>query len=200
MNEWVIKNHILEYFDDTHTYLVDGVVVPSITQIMNIKFGSKYKDVDKKVLENAANRGTAVHEAIEKYCKTGELDDKKETRNFRFLQKQYKFEVVENEIPVILFKNDEPICAGRLDLVLKMNGEIGGGDIKRTSTLDKEYLAYQLNLYRIGYKQCYDIEWTFLRGLHLRDNTRRFVPIPINEEKAWGLIEEYLETKGNNNE
>ena len=200
MNEWVIKNHILEYFDDTHTYLVDGVVVPSITQIMNIKFGSKYKDVDKKVLENAANRGTAVHEAIEKYCKTGELDDKKETRNFRFLQKQYKFEVVENEIPVILFKNDEPICAGRLDLVLKMNGEIGGGDIKRTSTLDKEYLAYQLTLYRIGYKQCYDIEWTFLRGLHLRDNTRRFVPIPINEEKAWGLIEEYLETKGNNNE
>lgn len=191
MEIWEIKGYTLEYIDETHTYLVDGVIVPSITQILKIKFGNKYAEVSAEVLQNAAEKGTAVHEAIEKYCKTGEIEDLKEVRNFIFLQKQYKFEVLENEVPIILFKNDEPIAAGRLDMVLKIDDVIGGGDIKRTSVLDKEYLAYQLNLYRIGYKQCYDIEWKFLKGIHLREEKRKFVDLPINEKMAWELVEEY---------
>ena len=199
MNTWEIAGHTLEYYDDTHTYLVDGLEVPSITQILAIKFKNKYADVDKDVLKRAAQNGTRVHEAIENYCKTGEVEDLKEVKNFMFLEKQYKFEVVDNEVPIILFKDDKPIAAGRLDLVLQINNEIGGGDIKRTSELDKNYLAYQLNLYRIGYRQCYGVEWKFLKGLHLREDTRKFVPIPINEKKAWDLIDEYLNKEGNEN-
>lgn len=192
---WEIRGHTLEYIDETHTYLVDGVIVPSITQILKIKFGNKYNNVSKGVLQRASEKGTAVHEAIENYCKTGEVIDLKEVKNFIFLQKQYKFEVVENEVPIILFIDNEPKAAGRLDLVLRMKSLIGGGDIKRTSTLDKEYLAYQLNLYRIGYRQCYGIEWEFLKGLHLREDTRRFVDLPVNENMAWQLITEYLENE-----
>lgn len=193
METWTIKDYELEYIDETHTYLVDGILVPSITQILKVKFGNKYAGIDKEILNRAAEKGTMVHEAIEKLCKTGEVDDLKEVRNFMFLQKQYKFEVLENEVPIILFKDNKPIAAGRLDLVLKMDNEIGGGDIKRTSSLDKEYLAYQLNLYRIGYRQCYGVEWEFLKGFHLREDVRKFVNIPINENAAWKLIDEYLE-------
>lgn len=193
MESWNIKGHELEYIDETHTYLVDGVIVPSITQILKIKFGKKYEGINKDVLQRAADKGTEVHEAIEKLCKTGEVEELKEVKNFIFLQKQYKFEVLDNEIPIILFKDDEPIAAGRLDLVLKIDGIVGGGDIKRTSTLDKEYLAYQLNLYRIGYRQCYGIEWEFLKGFHLREDVRKFVNIPVNENMAWKLIDDYLE-------
>ncbi len=192
METWTIKGHTLEYIDETHSYICDGILIPSITQIMKIKFGNKYSGVSKEVLNNAAKKGTEVHEAIEKLCKTGEVEDIKEVRNFMFLQKQYKFEVQDNEVPIIIFKNDIPICAGRLDLVLSMKGLVGGGDIKRTSALDKEYLAYQLNLYRIGYRQCYGIEWQFLKGLHLREDVRRFIDIPINENMVWALIEEYI--------
>ena len=85
-----------------------------------------------------------------------------------------------------------------MDLVLEMDGRIGGGDIKRTSTLDKNYLGYQLNLYRIAYMQCYDVAWRFLKGVHLRENVRKFIDIPINEQLAWELVEEYL--KGEKNE
>lgn len=194
MDTWEINGHILEYIDETHTYLVDGVIVPSITQILKIKFGNKYDGISKEVLDKAAKKGTAIHEAIENYCKTGEVEDVKEVKNFIFLQKHFKFEVIANEVPIILFKDGVPIAAGRLDLVLKIDDVIGGGDIKRTSTLDKEYLAYQLNLYRIGYRQCYGIEWEFLKGLHLRENKRKFVDIPINENMAWALINEYLES------
>lgn len=192
MNTWEIKGHVLEYFDDTHTYLVDGIIVPSITQILKIKFKNKYSGVDEKVLNRASERGTQVHEAIEKLCKTGEAEDIKEVKNFIFLQKQYKFNTIDNEVPIILFREGTPVGAGRLDLVLEEKQELGLGDIKRTSVLDKEYLGYQLNLYRIGYQQCYDKEIKFLKGLHLREDVRKYVNIPINEELAQKLVDEYI--------
>ena len=187
-----IKGYYLEYYDDTHTYLVDGVIVPSITQLLKFKFSNKYKDVSDVVLKRASDKGTQVHEAIEKLCKTGEVEDLKEVKNFLFLQKHYKFDVIDNEVPVILFKNGVPIGAGRLDLVLSVDGELGLGDIKRTSVLDKDYLAYQLNLYRIAYQQCYDKEIMFLNGIHLREDVRKVVKIPINEEFTWEFINDYL--------
>ena len=160
-----IAGHTLEYFDDEHIYLVDGEIVPSVTQILKVKFGRKYEGIDKDVLKRASDAGTAVHESIERWCKTGEESELPELRNFKFLQKQYGFTVKDNEVPVILFKDGKPIGAGRLDLVLEVSGRIGGADIKRTSTLDKEYLSYQLNIYRIAYRQCYGVEWEFLRGI-----------------------------------
>lgn len=190
-----IGGHYLEYIDDGHIYVVDGVIVPSITQVLKYKFGHKYDHVNKGVLNEAAKRGTAVHEAIEKYCKTGEECDLKELRNYKFLAKKYGFEAIENEVAVILSLDDEPIAAGRLDMVIKMDGRIGGADIKRTSTLDKESVTLQLNLYRIAYRQCYGIEWEFLRAIHLREDTRRFVDLPINEEYTMKFIREYMEAQ-----
>lgn len=125
--------------------------------------------------------------------KTGAESDLPEVRNFKFLKSQYNFTVLENETPVILCMHGEPICAGRLDLVLEINGETGLADIKRTSTLDKDYLALQLNLYRIAYCQSYGICPDFLRGIHLRDDVRKFVTIPINEQMTWQYIKEWME-------
>lgn len=195
MNSWNIKGHVLEFIDESHTYLVDGIIVPSVSKILKHKFGNKYDGIDKQVLERAAIRGTEIHEAIEKLCKTGEIEDLKEVKNFMFLQKQYKFEVLDNEVPLIIFLDGVPVGAGRLDLDLKIDDMEGLGDIKRTSVLDKEYLAYQLNLYRIGYQQSYDKDIKFLKGIHLRDDIRKFVNIPINEEMAINLLKEYLESE-----
>ena len=187
-----IKGHTLEYFDDEHLYLVDGLIVPSITQLLKVKF-NKYEHIDRDTLKRASEAGTQVHDAIQRLCEDGEISDLPEVKNFLFLQRQYNFEVMENEVSVILFLNDEPISAGRLDMVIRMDGEIGGADIKRTSSLDKDYLFYQLNLYRIAYEQCYGVEWKFLKGIHLKDNIRKFAHIPINAPMAWELVHEYME-------
>lgn len=191
MNTWEIKGYTIEYIDETHTYLVDGLILPSITQILKVKFKNKYNGVNQKVLNKASEKGTEVHEAIETLCKTGEVKDLKEVKNFMFLQKQYNFKVIDNEVPVILFKDDKPIACGRLDLVINIDNKIGLADIKRTSTLDKEYLAYQLNLYKIAYEQCYNKKIEFLKGVHLREDIRKFVNIPISENSIWELIEDY---------
>lgn len=194
METWIIKEHVVEYIDETHTYLVDGIILPSITQILKIKFGNKYNNVSQDVLQRASELGTATHKAIEDYCKLGIEADCKELRNFKFLQKQFNFEVIDNEVPIILFYENKPVACGRLDLVLG-DEEIGLilGDIKRTSVLDKEYLAYQLNLYKIGYEQCYQNEIKALKGLHLREDVRKYVDIPINEEMALDLLKEFLQ-------
>lgn len=191
METFEIAGGILEYIDETHTYIYNGVVLPSITQVLKVKFGNKYNGIPQEILERAAQRGTALHKAIEDYEKQGiEIEDR-ELRNYKFLKKAYKFECINNEVPVVLFQDGEAVACGRLDLVLREGDKIGLGDIKRTATLDKEYLAYQLNLYRIAYQQCYGAEIAFLRGIHLRFDVRKYISLPINENLAETIINDF---------
>lgn len=191
-----VKGHTVEFLEDSHIYLCDGMILPSITKIMKIKFGNKYDGIPEEILKRASEKGNRVHKAIEEFEKYNFNDiGCTELKNYKFLKKNYKFECLDNEVPVIIFKDDEPVACGRLDLVLEEQGQVGLGDIKRTSVLDKEYLAYQLNLYRIGYQQCYGTEISFLRGVHLRDNIRKYVTIPINEKMAMSLLNEFLESR-----
>ena len=188
-----IKGHTLEYIDESHTYLVDGLIVPSITQILKFKFNKKYDGIPKGTLQRASELGTQMHEVIQNYEEQGTESDIKELRNYKFLKRQYKWECLANEVPVILWHDDEIVGAGRLDMVMELDGQRGLADLKRTSTLDKEYLGYQLNLYRLAYQQSYGDEIEFLRGIHLREDVRKFVKIPINEELTKKLIDEYQE-------
>jgi len=201
IESWKIAGGLLEYIDETHTYLFNGVILPSVTQILKIKFGNKYNGISKEVLQKASEKGTMVHQAIEDYEKRNiDNTEIKELRNYKFLKKRFEFECLENEIPIVLFLDDKPVCAGRIDLILKEKDQIGVADIKRTSTFDKEYVAYQTNLYRIGYQQCYGKEITFLRGLHLREDVRKYIALPINEDMSLMLVKKYLEERNNNNE
>lgn len=197
VEQWTINGYCLEYLDDSHTYLVDGIIVPSITQILKLKFGDKYNNVSKIVLNRASEKGNAVHKAIEDYEQQGKECELKELRNYKFLKEQYKFECLNNEVPVILFDGEKPICAGRLDLILDINNELGLGDIKRTSVLDLEYLAYQLTLYAIAFEQCYENEVKFLRAVHLRDDVRKFKEVKRIDKEALELVNQYLREEEN---
>ena len=136
-----------------------------------------------------------IHKAIEDYCLKGKESDLEEVKDFAFLQKYYQFVVQENELPIIVDFAGETY-AGRLDLILLISDykDKGDGtyfrydkwavaDIKTTSTLDKEYLGHQLNLYRLGVEQCYGYIIENLYGIHLRKGTRKLVEIPIRSEE-----------------
>lgn len=183
---------VLEFYEEGHIYLVDGVIVPSVSEVLDFKFGHKYDSVDPAVLKRAAGRGTKVHEAIERFCKDGEDDGSKEVRNFRFLQDKYGFHVFASELPVII-EYDGLTIAGRFDLQISIDGEYGGADVKCVSSLDKERTAYQLNLYRLGVKQCYGVDWKFLKAIHLKDDVRKIVDLPIDEELIKNYLREYKE-------
>lgn len=193
METFNIKGGTLEYFDETHTYLYEGLMLPSVSRILESKFNGEYKNVPHAVLNNAAQRGTAVHKAIENYNNSGYDDGSEAVRNFKFLQKQYGFEVLDSELPLVIFKDDIPIACGRLDMTMLIDGQTGIADIKTVSTLNKEKIAYQLNLYRIGLMQSYGVDAKFLKIIHLRDGIRKVIDSPINEKMTWELIEKFLE-------
>lgn len=195
METFSIKGGTLEYFDDTHTYLYDGLMLPSVTQILGVKYRNDYASVPPAVLNNAAQRGTEVHKAIENFNVSGYDDGREAVRNFKFLQKQYGFEVLDSELPLVIFKDDFPIACGRLDMTMLIDGQTGIADIKTVSALNKEKIAYQLNLYRIGLMQSYGVDAKFLKILHLRDGIRKFIDSPINEGMTWELVNEYLESE-----
>ncbi len=184
METWKINGHALEYFDENHMYLCDGIILPSITTLIKKKFNNKYDGVSSEVLKKASDKGTAMHQIIQDFEEHGIEDlESTELHNYKFLKRQFKWKCCGNEIPIIIFNEKaKPIAAGRLDMVMEIDDKLGLADLKRTATLDKEYLAYQLNLYRIGYQQCYGKEIKFLKGIHLRNDIRKFVDIPINEE------------------
>lgn len=189
----ILQGHEIEFIEDGHIYLCDGVIVPSVTQILKMKFGNKYNRVSEATLNSAAEKGTAVHKAIEDYCKDGTESELEELRNFKFLKKKYDFEVIANEVPILLYdeSSNKPICCGRLDLQISKDGKMGLADIKRTATLDKEYLGYQLNIYRLAFIQCYGGSIDFLAGIHLREKTRKYVDIPINEDLIYMYLNEW---------
>lgn len=195
METFSIKGGTLEYFDETHIYLYEGLMLPSVSQILGVKYKNDYASVPPAVLNNAAKRGTAVHKAIENFNVSGYDDGSEAVRNFKFLQKQYGFEVLDSELPLVLFKDDMPIACGRLDMTMLMDGETGIADIKTVSALNKEKIAYQLNLYRIGLAQSYGVDAQFLKIIHIRDGIRKVIDSPVNEGMAWEIIEEYYRSK-----
>lgn len=191
MEVWEIQGVTLEYDDDTHTYLADGVILPSVTQILSLKFKDQYKGVNEDVLARAAERGTQIHKAIELYCK-GEDLELPEVRGFKFLQKNYDISVLANEVPILLFEKGKPIIAGRTDMLAHIEGKFTLADIKTTSVLNRNYLMYQLNLYRVGFEQSYNMDIERLAGIHLRRDVRKLVDIPIDDL----AVKELLEMRG----
>lgn len=187
-----IRGVELEFIEDVHLYVADGIIVPSVSEILSARFGHKYDGVPKDALARAAQRGTEIHAGIEAYVKSDGKDGRniQEVRDFRFLSKVYGFKPVKSEVPVILWKDGEPAAAGRLDLVLDYNG-LCLADIKTTATLDKEYLAYQLNLYAMGYEQSYGEKVERIVGIHLRNGKRRVVDLPLDEQIAKEIWNEY---------
>jgi hypothetical protein len=190
----IINGKRVEYIDETHTYIVDGVEVPSVTQLISAVLPSPYKDIEPGVLKQAADKGIALHEEIEQFELHGIMGSSVEFNHYLYLKKKHLFEAVENEKLIIIEYKGKVVCAGRLDMIMHMEGMngLGVGDIKRTYQLHMSHLKLQLNLYRLGYMQSYGKEITYLRCIHLRNWTYSFVEIDVDESYAKKGIEKYL--------
>lgn len=175
------ENYTLEFDDEAHRYIVNGIITPSVSKLLSLKFDD-YPNVPKAVLQSAADRGTEMHKAIEVYEKTGKTADLQEFRNYLFLKKHFKIENVENELPVAYFEDGLPIFAGTIDQVCRINGVLAINDFKRVSAPNKEKIAYQINLYRLAYNQTFGVEVKALSFMQLRESVRKFTQLPINEE------------------
>ena len=64
----------LEFDDPTHTYRLDGLIIPSVSAILGPLSKAKYSGINERTLNRAADKGTAVHNSIENWIKF-EIED-----------------------------------------------------------------------------------------------------------------------------
>lgn len=187
-----INGHFLEFIPETHQYICDGILVPCVSNILAYKFND-YSGVSREVLQRASEKGTEMHKAIELYEEQGITSDLREFRNYLFLKKQFKFENIANEVPVLYERGGRVLFVGTLDQVITLNGKLGINDFKRVSAPNKKKIAYQLNFYKMAYEQSYGKKIDFITFTHLREEVRRFQELPIDEASAVDLLNEYYE-------
>ena len=200
---WNIRGHTLEYDDESHTYLCDGLIVPSVTEIIREYLGSKYDGVPADVLAEAARKGTLLHEVIESAensacAETYELSSDEAEMSDEFasylrLKKEYGITCEGNEMPLLICRKGRIVAAGRMDmLAFNGDGELGIIDFKRTYELDDEYLAFQLTLYGMGVKFSYNIDPNFYACMWLRGKRGKFVPYDPIEKRVEEMLDGFL--------
>ena len=149
---------MLEYIEEEHLYLWDGIIIPSVSQILHKTiFKDKYKDVPSNILESKAIYGSDVHKAIEdlennkKYCLTN-IYQELSIDQYKKLKEKYNIKVLKQE-QIVCYKG---IYAGRFDMIAEVKNKNCLIDIKTTAELDKDYLSWQLSLYELAYGKKFD--------------------------------------------
>ena len=149
---------MLEFNEDIHTYSFNGVVLPSVTQIISEIMPNKYVNVNKRVLNEKAKFGTEGHKIIEGL----DVSDLESAKNHvRTIEKKSLEICIREYLRLVRKNNIKPeahemrvhygyIYAGTLDMIAEVNDELSLIDVKFTSTLDKEYLAWQLGMYSLA--------------------------------------------------
>lgn len=149
---------LLEFKEDTHTYSIDGVVLPSVTQIISEIMPNKYANVNRRVLNKKAKFGTEGHKIIE-CLNVSDLESAKnhvrtiENKSLEICLREYLRLISKHNIKPYIHEVSVHygyIYAGTLDMIANVNNELSLIDIKFTSALDKEYLSWQLGMYSLA--------------------------------------------------
>lgn len=69
-----MKEKMLKFKEENHEYSLQGIVIPSVTQVLKAAGLTNFDHVDPALLERNAAFGNAVHAAIQFKCK-GTLDE-----------------------------------------------------------------------------------------------------------------------------
>lgn len=126
--------------ESTHTYTLDGVVIPSVTEICAPITCGKYPPVG--VVQQAAARGTRVHELCALYDMDA-LPDEIEAELVGYVKawaafcRDYKPVWTHIELPLYGVLNNGLPFAGTIDRIGKIDGQTRVVDIKTAASLDR---------------------------------------------------------------
>ena len=187
------------YFDDlTHTYLMGDTQLTGVTTMMRqMGVAPDYTGIPEDVLQHAADRGHAVHRAIECYCKRIESDIDPEFIEVAAADlgafKDLGVQALENEYLV----SDNRSIASSIDMILPDGDAVQLVDIKTTSLVHKEAVAWQLSIYKWLFGlQNPDIKVTALWCLHIREGKAKMIPVAeVPEAEVLRLVECFKEGK-----
>lgn len=202
----------IKFEEDTHTYWLDGVKIPSVSALIKCVFPNSFEGIPENVLENARLRGEEVHRLIEMYERYG-FEDKESYCYDRFeryleLKKLFNFDVKEVEL-IVFYEDGIYRYAGTIDIVALYTDMLFLGDTKtfnRSLTGMKkdseDYIKLQLQLtgyalafeYLIknGYLKQFDNRLVdMLKIIHIPNGKGKFLDIERNDELFLSKLKEH---------
>ncbi len=129
------------FYPKEHMYVnEEGTILSGVTSILKRHmFADKYRGIPAHVLAKAAERGTYIHEQLQNLDEFGVADEIAEVENYKKLKQKHNIKVLANEYLV----TDNEQYATQVDMI---DVELNLYDYKTISTLDDDYLSWQLSL------------------------------------------------------
>ena len=178
----------LTFEDLTHTYRLNGLVIPSVSTIMEPLKEELYKGISNSTLANAAEKGTIIHNSIENWIKFDIDDTPSEYKGYfdGFLEfwNEYKPVVVGSEIRIY---HKLLGYGGTIDLLAYINDKLTLIDYKSTYTVSDMTCGVQLE----GYSQAlasHGLRAEQKMILHLMKDKWKTVPYPANDPVRWRVF------------
>jgi hypothetical protein len=156
-----------------HTYSYEGRQLSGITSLLHRQlFPDMYAGISQEVLQNAADRGTLVHQNCE-LADEGFDVDTIEAINYLKLKAENNLAFEQSEYLV----SDNEHYASCIDKVYREDDTTFSlGDIKTTYSLNKEYVTWQLSIYAYLFeKQNPGAKVSSIFAIWLRDEKAKLV-------------------------
>ena len=176
----------IKFDENLHKYTVDGKEVISVTQLLQKhKITPSYDAVDKELLRVASERGTLIHEEVEKWIESGESGFTEEAERIcRYLSR--RTDDIFNMMSEQTVAND--IVAGRFDVLYTHEKKLVLTDIKTGNTKHLFGWTWQLSLYKYLYEKMYGKEIDSLEILWANGDLTVIPCEYVGDEKIENLL------------
>lgn len=190
----------LTFFDAGHVYEVDGQRIPSVSEIMRFASREVYAGIDQWRLDNAADRGTRVHDATLAIDESGSADVDADIAPYieayvGFLKKFHPRYIASE----LALADTRRWFAGRLDRCAIINRKCVLMDIKTSARIETRLVQAQLTAYAWLWERNRPEKLDELYVLHLMgDGQFRFRRIERDDEywKALLILQRKFTKKG----
>jgi len=188
-----LRNNDFVFFDPvSHTYITnDGELLIGVTGLMKKHgLGADYSGIPEKVLNKAAEEGTAIHKEIEDYDNGLSVLKTPLIEEYIAICKEYGLNFVSSEYLV----SDDEMVASSIDSVYEAKQGAILVDFKSTSKLHKRALEWQLGIYKVFFeRQNPEIPVAACYCLQIDKKTRKikgmFLIEPVSEAEVNDLLD-----------
>lgn len=179
----------LNFEEKRHIYTINGQILPSVTTVMRPLDNEVYRGIDEDVMRMAADRGTAIHNAVENYVIYGIEDIEPKHRGYFDAFLRFWAE-----------NNPEPLAtesrlyhkilryAGTADLPCVIGGKRVLIDYKTSAAVNKMLTGVQLEAYAKAYGS-HGFKFDENAIVHLKnDGSYQMVRYKANDMESWEVF------------